>query len=78
MEAFAAPVTPAIERANRLLALKAMPGFIELMRLGQELVNEATAVMVDFPGWDKDQMAILKARAQAAKEYHAMLLCARE
>ena len=65
--------TPAIERANRLMSLKAMPGYLELIRISQRLVEEATAQLVDFNGWDEKQIAVLKARAQAAKEHHSLL-----
>jgi hypothetical protein len=59
-----------IDRANRLFRLKDHPAFPDLFQISQELVAEATAALVDFQGWDKDQIALLKARAQAAKEHH--------
>jgi hypothetical protein len=62
-----------IERANRLMALRVHPGFSDLVRISQSLVDEATAIAIDFAGWDAQQISILKARAQAAKEHHALL-----
>lgn len=73
MEPFAAPVTPGIERANRLMAIKAMPGYVEIMRISVGLVKMATDQLVEFPGWDEKQIAVLKARAQAATEHHKLL-----
>lgn len=73
----ASPFTPrtteTIERANRFLAFRDSPAFHEIFRLSQSLVEQAAAALVDYPGWDKDQIACLKARAQAAKEHHALL-----
>jgi hypothetical protein len=65
--------TPAIERANRLMHLRAHPGFPDLTRISQDLVDDAAAISIDYPGWDVQQIAVLKARAQAAKEHHALL-----
>ncbi len=65
-----------IERANRLLALRAHPGFLEILRISQDLVDGATAICTDFPGWDPQQVMMLKCRAQAAKEHHALLISA--
>lgn len=62
-----------IERANLLLALKQMPGYVELLRLSAQLAQRATDALVDFGGWDMQQIAVLKARAQAAKEFNALL-----
>ena len=62
-----------IARANRLMALRVHPGFSDLVRISQSLVDEATAIAIDFAGWDAQQISILKARAQAAKEHHALL-----
>lgn len=70
---FTPRTTENIERANRLLAFKSSPAFNEIFRLSTALVDEATAALVDYGGWDKDQIAVLKARAQAAKEYHQLL-----
>jgi len=74
MEPFVQTTTPVIERANRLLAVRAHPGYLDILRIAQEISDSATAVLVDYPGWDKDQIAVLKARAQAAKEGYELLI----
>lgn len=66
--------TPTIERGNRLLAIRQHPGFNDLIRIGQDLVQEAMEQSRDFGGWDPQQIAILKVRHQAAFEYHTRLL----
>jgi hypothetical protein len=58
---------------NRLHALKQSPGYGDLYRISDTLVKKAIAALVEYPGWDQAQIAILKARAQAATEHHAML-----
>jgi len=63
---------------TRLRQLKGMSGYYDLMQLSQGLVNQATAQLVDFPGWDTQQIATLKARAQAAKEFHQLLFASVE
>ena len=71
---FVATTTPTIEKANRLLSLRSHPGFIDVIRIAQELVDSATAVLVDYGGWDPAQISVLKVRAQAAKEFKSLLL----
>jgi ElaB/YqjD/DUF883 family membrane-anchored ribosome-binding protein len=71
---FVSTTTPTIERANRLISVRAHPGFLDIIRISQQIRDEATAVLVDFGGWDKDQVMVLKVRAQAAKEHHSLLL----
>lgn len=73
LKPFVPRTTESVERANRFMALREHPSFNDLYRLSQSLVDEATANLIDYPGWDKDQIAVLKARAQAAKEHHARL-----
>lgn len=74
IDPFAAPSTPlAVEISNRLVAVSQLPGYVEIMRISGSLVDEATAALVDWPGWDMQQVVTLKARAQAAKEHHQML-----
>ena len=62
-----------IERGNRFLALRSHPAYNDLVALSLRLVHQAAATLVDYPGWDKDQIAALKQRAQAAKEFHEQL-----
>lgn len=71
---FVSTTTPSIERANRLMSLKAHPGFLDVLRISQDLVDTTTAQLVDFGGWDDKQITVLKVRAQAAKEHHALLI----
>lgn len=73
LKPFTPRTTETIERANRYLAFRDSPAYHEVFRLSQSLVDGATAALVDYGGWDKDQIACLKARAQAAKEHHALL-----
>ena len=71
---FEPTTTPTIERANRLISVRSNPGFLDILRISQSLVDSAAAVLVDYGGWDPQQIMVLKARAQAAKEHHNMLL----
>ena len=71
---FEPTTTPTIERANRLISVRSNPGFLDILRISQALVDSAAAVLVDYGGWDAQQITVLKARAQAAKEHHNMLL----
>lgn len=70
---FVATTTPAIDRANRLISLRANPGFFDLVRLSQEIVQDAIDATSDYPGWDPQQMTVLKVRQQVAKEFHVRL-----
>jgi hypothetical protein len=69
---FEPQTTPNIDRANRLISLRENPGFRDLIRLSQDLVDAAQAISTDFGGWDPMQIVMLKCRAQAAKEHHAL------
>lgn len=71
---FQTTTTPNIERANRLISVRSNPGFLDILRISQEIVDNQTACIVDYPGWDKDQMTVLKVRAQCSKEHHQLLL----
>lgn len=74
LQPFAITTTPVVERANRLLSVKSNPGFIDILRISQQLVDEAAAASIDYPGWDSQQITVLKCRAQAAKEHHQQLI----
>lgn len=65
-----AETSPTIERANRLMNLKAHPGFPDLVRLSQDLCEKAAKDCAEFPGWDPLQITMLKVRMQVALEYH--------
>jgi hypothetical protein len=71
---FVATTTPSIERANRLLHLQTMPGYLDVLRISLDLVKEATDTCADYGGWDPQQIMVLKVRMQAAREHHALLL----
>lgn len=71
-EPFIQTSTPAIDRANRLISLRANPGFQEAWRISKDLVDTATQILISYPGWDPQQIMVLKARAQAAQEHHDM------
>ena len=73
-EPFVPTTTPNIERANRLLGLRSHPGFMDLLRLSQEIVQSAADICADFGGWDAQQIVVLKVRMQAAKEHHELLI----
>jgi hypothetical protein len=62
-----------IERANRLLSLRSNQGFSDLYRISQDIVNSLTDSAITYPGWDIQQLMVLKSRAQAAKEHHELL-----
>jgi hypothetical protein len=62
-----------IDRGRRLFQLRQTPGFVDLYKLSEALVPHAIDAVVDFPGWDEQQISALKARAQAAKEFHNTL-----
>lgn len=56
-------------RGNRLLHLTTSPGFNDLRQIISELVQEAADASADFPGWDSEQIVMLKVRHQTAKEF---------
>jgi hypothetical protein len=61
-----------IERANRLMSLRGNQGFADAWRISKALSDEATRISVTYPGWDPQQIMVLKARAQAALEHHEL------
>ena len=71
---FVAVTTPTIERANRLMHVQTLPGFLDIIRISQELVKDADDACADYGGWDPQQIVVLKVRMQAAREHHALLL----
>ena len=70
---FVPVTTPTIERANRLISVRTNPGFLDILRISQEIVNSAADIVRDYPGWDLQQLLVLKVRSQVAKEHHDML-----
>jgi hypothetical protein len=71
---FVPTTTPTIDRANRLISVRSNPGFLDIIRISQDLVKEAEEQSTDFRGWDPQQIVMLKCRSQAAKEHHVLLL----
>ena len=73
---FAEATTPTIERANRLIAVRAHPGFRDIIRISEDLVKSADDICAHYPGWDAQQIVVLKVRMQTAREHHAALFAA--
>lgn len=71
---FEATSTPNIDRANRLIALRAYPGFNDVIRMSQELVQESIDKCNSYPGWDDKVIIALAIRQKAAAEYREALL----
>jgi hypothetical protein len=71
---FVSVSTPAGEIANRLISVRANPGFLDIIRISQSLVQEATDIANGYPGWDRDQQFMLFMRAKVAQEHHTALL----
>jgi|SRR5579864_1308075 len=65
-------ILPVIERANRLMGLRANPGFADAWRISKDMADEAGRISITYPGWDPQQIMVLKARAQAALEHHEL------
>lgn len=74
MQPFVPTTTRNIERANHLLAVRQHPGFIDIMHLLQEMVQTAVDQCSDYPGWDAQQIVVLKVRQQTAKEMYQLLI----
>jgi SOS response regulatory protein OraA/RecX len=71
---FEPTTTPTIERANRLISLRTHPGFLDVLRISQEIVQSAIDTCINYPGWDDKQMAMLAVRQKCAKEHHELLI----
>jgi hypothetical protein len=65
--------TAIIDRGVRLQQLRQLPGYGDLYRISESLTKLADDACIDFGGWDPLQIATLKARAHAAREFHATL-----
>ena len=50
------------------MSLRAHPGFPDALRIIQEMIQEASDASAEYPGWDTQQMVVLKVRHQATKE----------
>jgi hypothetical protein len=63
-----------IGRANRLMSLRAHPGFLDLLQISADLVQHAVKSCSTYPGWDPQVMVVLKVRQQCATEHHEALI----
>jgi hypothetical protein len=63
----------AVARGNRLRILKQTPGYIDLFKISEAIVANATKVLMDFQGWDNEQIARLRTYAKATHDFHALL-----
>jgi acyl-coenzyme A synthetase/AMP-(fatty) acid ligase len=70
---YEARTTLPIDRANRLLALRGHPGFQDLIAISLQTVKAAEAAVVDYDGWDKDELVARSIAFRAAKRSHEML-----
>lgn len=71
---FVPTTTPTIERANRLISVRTHPGFLDVLRISQEIVQSAVDVCRNYPGWDERQLIVLHARMKCAEEHHQLLI----
>jgi hypothetical protein len=65
--------TLTIDKANRLIALKAHPGFNDLVALSEQTVKLAEEALVGYEGWDRDELNARSIAFRAAKRSHEML-----
>ncbi len=66
-------VAQVVALANRMLALKASPGFHDLRLLAEMLEREAAVAARDFPGFDPQEIVTLKVQSQTAHKVLAEL-----
>lgn len=67
-----------IERGRRLIDLRQCPGYVDLVRISEKLIEKATEDLISYDGWDKEQAWALQVKANAAKSHHEALLTAIE
>lgn len=67
-------VPPEVALSRRLMSVRNTPGFLDVLRISQQIVDSATAIVVDYGGCKGEEIMLLKIRAQAAKEHHALLI----
>jgi hypothetical protein len=70
---FEARTTLTIDKANRLIALRAHPGFNDLVALSEQTVKLAEDALVGYEGWDRDELNARSIAFRAAKKSHEML-----
>jgi hypothetical protein len=59
-----------IDRANRLMSLRSNPGYPDAWQISKQMADDAGRISITYPGWDPQQIIVLKVRAQAALEHH--------
>jgi phosphate uptake regulator len=70
---FGAHTTMGIDIANRLYSLKTHPGYYDLVRMSEGVVQMAEDAFINFEGWDKDELQARSLAFQAAKRFHKLL-----
>ena len=70
---FEARTTLGIDIANRLYSLKIHPGYHDLVRMSESVVQIAEDAFINFRGWDKDELQARSLAFQAAKRFHTLL-----
>lgn len=65
--------TPAIERANRLISLRAHPGFVDLIQITLDMAREAEEKLTNFNGWDAAAIAAIAVASQVSRRYQQEL-----
>jgi len=64
---------PVIERGTRLFQLRQTPGYADLFRISEAIVQQAANAVLRFDGWDKDQRNDLALIAKATLKHHELL-----
>jgi len=65
--------TLAVDRANRLHSLIAHPGWNDMVALSEQTVKIAEDALVNFEGWDRDELVARSIAFRAAKKSHQRL-----
>jgi hypothetical protein len=66
--------TTAIERANRLVALRSHPGFPDLIQIALEMASEAEEKLTSFNGWDPAAIAAIAVASQVSRRFQRELM----
>ena len=74
VQAFEPTTTPVMERANRLAAVRTHPGFLEIIRILQDIEQLATDNSLSYDGWDTLQIALRAASMRTAQQVRIQLL----
>jgi hypothetical protein len=74
VQAFEPTTTPVMERANRLAAVRSHAGFLEILRILQDIEKLATDQALNYEGWDTLQIALRAASMRTAQQVRLQLL----